>query len=65
MLLKLQQVNLQERYLLGGGPRRRWEYNIGMNLEEIGINAGNWVDSAQDRNYWRALVNEALNLRVP
>ena len=36
-----------------------------MNLEEIGINAGNWVDSAQDRNYWRALLNAALNLRVP
>ena len=46
-------------------PRRRWENNIGMDLEEIGINAGNWVDSAQDRNYWRALVNAALNLRVP
>ena len=30
-----------------------------MDLEEIGINAGNWVDSAQDRNYWRALVNAA------
>ena len=36
-----------------------------MDLEEMGINAGNWVDSAQDRNYWRTLVNEALNLRVP
>ena len=36
-----------------------------MDLEEIGINAGNWVDSAQDRNYWRALVNAALHLRVP
>ena len=35
-----------------------------MYLEEIGVNAGNWVDSAQDRNYWRALVNAALNLRV-
>ena len=34
------------------------------NLEEIGINAGNWVDSAQDRDYWRALMNLALNLRV-
>ena len=34
-------------------------------LEEIGINAGIWVDSAQDRNYWRVLVNVALNLRVP
>ena len=48
-----------------GRPRRRWEDNITMNLEEIGINAGNWVDSAQDRNYWRAPVNAALNLRVP
>ena len=38
------------------------EDNIRMDLEEIGIN---WVDSAQDRNYWRALVNAALNLRVP
>ena len=43
-----------------GKPRHRWEDNIRMDLE-----AGNWVDSAQDRNYWRALVNAALNLRVP
>ena len=35
-----------------------------MDLEEIDINAGNWVDSAQDRDYWRALVNAALNLPV-
>ena len=42
-----------------GRPSRR------MNLEEIGINAGNWVDSAQDRSYWRALVKAELNLRVP
>ena len=48
-----------------GRPSSRWEDNIRMDLEEIGINAGNWVDSAQDRNYWRALVNAALNLRVP
>ena len=48
-----------------GRPRRRWEDNIRMDLEEIGINAGNWDDSAQDRNYWRALVNAALTLRVP
>jgi len=46
-------------------PRCRWEDNIRMDLEGIGINAGNWVDSAQDRNYWRALVNAALNLLVP
>ena len=48
-----------------GRPRRRWEDKIRMDLEEIGINAGNWVDSAQDRDYWRALVNAALNLQVP
>ena len=47
-----------------GRPRRGWEDNIRMDLEEIGINAGNWVDSAQDRN-WRPLVNAELNLRVP
>ena len=39
--------------------------HIRMDLEEIDINAGNWVDSAQDRNYWRALVNAALDLWVP
>ena len=48
-----------------GKPRRRWEDNIRIDLEEIGINAGNWVDSVQDRVYRRALVNAALNLRVP
>ena len=48
-----------------GRPWRRWEENIRMDLEEIGVGARNWVDSAQDRNYWRTLVNAALNLRVP
>ena len=48
-----------------GRPWRRWEDNIRMDLEEIGISAETWVDSAQDMNYWRALVNAALNLRVP
>ena len=47
-----------------GRPRRRLEDNIRMDHEEIGINAGNWVGSAQDRKYWRALVNAAFNLRV-
>ena len=45
-----------------GRPRRGWEDNIRIDLEDIGINAGNRVDSAQDRNYWRALLNAALNL---
>ena len=48
-----------------GRPRNRWEDNIRMDLEEIGINAGNWVDLAKDRDYWRVLVNAGLNLRVP
>jgi hypothetical protein len=48
-----------------GRPRRRWEDNIRMDLEEIDINTSNWVDSAQDRDYWRVLVNAALNLWVP
>ena len=48
-----------------GRPRHIWEDNIRMDLEEISINAGSWVDSAQDRNYWRALVNAAFNPRVP
>ena len=46
-------------------PRRRWEDNIRTDLEEIGINIRNWVDSTHVRDYWRALVNSALNLRVP
>ena len=46
-------------------PRRTWQDNIRMDLKEIGINTRNWVDSAQDRDYWRALVNAALNLRIP
>ena len=43
---------------------RRWKDNIRVDLEEIGINAGNWVDSAQDKHYWRDFVNAALNLPV-
>ena len=47
-----------------GRPRRRWEDDIRMDLKEIGINTRNWVDSAQHRDYWIALVNAVLNLRV-
>ena len=48
-----------------GRPRRRWENNIRMDLKEVDISTKNWVDSAQDGDYWRALVNAALNFRVP
>ena len=51
--------------ILLGKPSCRWEDNIRMNLKEIGINSRNWVNSAQDRDYLRALVNAALNRRVP
>ena len=40
-----------------GRPRCRWEDNIRMDLKEIGINTRNWINLAQDRDYWKALVN--------
>ena len=46
-------------------PRRRWKGNIRMDPKKIGINTRNWVDSDQNRYYWRALVNAAFYLRVP
>ena len=48
-----------------GRSRRRWEDSISMNLKEIGISTRNWVDSAQDKHYWRTLVNAALIILVP
>ena len=48
-----------------GRPRHRWENNIRVYLKEIGINMRNCVDSAQERDYWRTLLNAALNLWVP
>ena len=47
-----------------GRPRRRWEDHPRMDLQEIGINRRNWVDSAQDRDYWRPFVNALRNLRA-
>ena len=47
-----------------GRPRHKSEDNIRMYFKEIGINTSNLVDSAQDRDYWRVLVNSALNLWV-
>jgi hypothetical protein len=48
-----------------GRSRRRWVDNIKMNLREIGWGGMDWIDLAQDRDQWRALVNAVMNLRVP
>ena len=48
-----------------GRPRRRWEDNIRMNLKQLGVNTRNWVNSAQNTDFWRALVYSARNLWVP
>ena len=48
-----------------GRPRRRWEDNIKMDLQEVGCGGMNWIDLAQNRDRWRALVNAVMNLRVP
>jgi hypothetical protein len=49
----------------GKRPRRRWVGNIRMDFSEIGWDAVDWIDVAQDRDQWRALVNTVMNLRVP
>jgi hypothetical protein len=48
-----------------GRPRRRWEDNIEMDLREIGFVDVDWIDLAQDRDRWRAVVNTVMNLWVP
>ena len=48
-----------------GRPRRRWEDNIKLDLQEVGGGYGDWMELAQDRDTWQALVNTVRNLRVP
>jgi hypothetical protein len=48
-----------------GRPRRRWDDNIRMDLQEVGCGCEAWIGLAQDRERWRALVNAVRNLRVP
>ena len=48
-----------------GRPRRRWEDNIKMDLEEVGRGCGDWMEVAQDRDRRRALVSTIMNFRVP
>jgi len=48
-----------------GRPRRTWEDNIKLDLQEVGCGDMDWIELAQDRDRWRALVNVVMNLRVP
>ena len=48
-----------------GRARRRWEDNIKMDLQEVGGDCGDWMELAQVRDRWRALVSTVMNLRVP
>jgi hypothetical protein len=48
-----------------GRPSRRWVDNIKIDLREVGWDGGDWIDLAQGRDQWRALVKAVMNLRVP
>jgi hypothetical protein len=48
-----------------GRPRRRWMDNIKIDLREIGWDGRDWIDLAQNRDHWRALVKAVMNLRIP
>jgi len=48
-----------------GRPRRRWEDNINVDHQEVGCGGMDWIELAQDRDMWRALVNAVMNFRVP
>ena len=59
-------VGTPERKRPLGRPRRRWEDNIKMDVQEVGEGGcGDWMELAQDRDRWRALVRTVMNLRVP
>ena len=46
-------------------PRRRWEDNIKIDLQEVGCGGMDWIELADDRDRWRTLVNAVINLRLP
>jgi len=58
-------VGKPERKRPLGKPRHRWEDNIKMDLQKVGCGVTDWIELAQDRDKWRALVNAVMNLRVP
>jgi hypothetical protein len=58
-------VGKPEGKRLLGRPRRRWEDNIKMNLQEVGGGRGDWMELAQDRDGWRPLVGKVRNFGVP
>jgi hypothetical protein len=57
-------VGKPERKRPLGRPRRRWVGNIKIDLGEIGWDGRDWIELAQDRDQWRALLNTVMNLRV-
>ena len=58
-------VGKPEGKRLLGRPRRRWEDNIKIDLQEVGRGCGDWMELAKDRDRWRALVSTVMNPRVP
>ena len=70
---RMEEVRGVHRVLVGtpegkrplGRPRRRWEDNIKMDLQEVGGGRGDWMELAQDRDRWRALVSTVRDFRVP
>jgi hypothetical protein len=57
-------VGKPEGKRLLGRPRRRWEYNIRMDLQEVGCGGKDWIGLARDRDRWRAIISTVMNFRV-
>jgi hypothetical protein len=64
-MLRITHVEMLPLETKQSGPRRRWQDNIKMDLQEVGGGRGDWMELAQDRDRWRALVGTVRNFRVP
>jgi hypothetical protein len=64
-IVKLYDILNVKTAMLLGRPRRRWEDNVRMDLQEVGCGLEDWIGLAQDRDRWRVLVSAVGNLRVP